>query len=464
MYFITWIPFLISLILAFYLLISQQIIELKLENLKTQSYQSQIYVMRYLKGLNKETGEGSSLEQMASHFAKYIATHSGYRTQIFDREGMLADSDSFPQLYFPQTKDVTSAFSKKSYSFFYQGGYRYISFSSPIKSMSDNRMGETIGVIRYLYPMQKERIFLIQVMAVVLLLSMAILMINVLLSRRNADQITESVNVLKESAIVMQNGDLSQTISIQSGDEMEELAKTFDIMRRRLKEYISRLDTQSDQIQKFYNNVAHQLKTPLTSIIGYSQLIQISDNLDNICEDAFIIEESGEKLLKSIDVMLQGAKKEGLYAPLHISQFLLYDVVEEAIQLLKPRLERLQVGTINSCLKIKVQTDREKLMEIILTLMDNALIHSECKEITFYSRYVEGQIYLHIKDDGKGIPSQDADHIFNAFYQGASAKGSGSGLGLSICDSLAKDLKSKIEFISGERGAEFAMEIPNLQL
>lgn len=463
MYFNMWIPFLVTLILAFYLLISHQLVQLRVEHLKNQSYQSQIYAIQYLKNAGKENGEVQALKKGAKHFAVYMAGVTGYRIQIYDKDGLLADSDS-QSGQLPETKDIQKSFETKAYSFFLQHGMKYLSFSSPIISLLDNRMGQVIGSIRYVYPLQEERMFLLQVMGAICLLSLGILIINGYFLRKNADSITESVRLLKEAAIQMQNGDLSQEILISSADEMEELGVTFDLMRCRLKEYISRLDEQSNQLQRFYNNVAHQLKTPLTSIIGYSQMIQISNDFDSICEDAFIIEESGEKLLHSIDVLLKGAKREALYVPLHISRFMIFEVVEDAARLLKPRLDRLKVAVMNNCDQAMIQSDREKIIEIILTLMDNALIHSECRQIEFWTEVKAEKILLHFKDDGKGIAAQDEEFIFNAFYQGDSSKGMGSGLGLSICFALAKDLAGSLQLKKSERGAEFVIEIPNLKL
>ena len=461
-YSIVWIPFLIILILTFYIVLSMQLNRLAVETLKTQSYNSQIYAIRYLKTMEKGHAL-QGLEKAADYFAKYMSETSGVRVQIYNMDNMLADSERGE---FPRTKDVRGALEMKSYVFFNYDGIRYLSFSSPIINLAEDKPEQSIGVIRYIYPMVNEKRFLLQVVCFMGLFSTMMMAITVLLTKKLAEKTTESVNILKDSVTVMQSGNLTQKVRIDSNDEMEELGEAFDTMRERLKEYIERLDSQGKQMQQFFNNVAHQLKTPLTSIIGYSQMIQVSNNPDEICEDAFIIEEAGEKLLKSIETILQDSKRKAEWAPLHIEMFELKELIQSAFRLLEPRLNRMQIKTVCDCEEgIFVQSDAEVLKEIILTLIDNAIVHSGCRNLLISAKQIEEKTYLFVKDDGCGILEKDKEYIFKAFYQVSEQSGKGSGLGLSICAALVKRLNGTLKLQDGtEKGAEFMIEIPKLYL
>lgn len=462
MYSVLWASFLILLIFSFGFALSIQLDRQAVERLKSQSYLNQSYAARSISVSNRNDNE-NSLKNYATYLAKHIYARNGMRVQIYLADKLLSDYGGTVDV--PFTNDVKVAMDKKAYKFFYLNGVKCISFSSPILDFSNVEIGKSIGVIRCIYPMKDEREFFIKVIGIIILLAIGMLVINLFLSHRFAREITSSVNSLKNSAILMQNGNLNNPISVKSDDEIEELGYTFELMRKRLKEYIEKLDTRSKQMQQFYNNVAHQLKTPLTSIIGYSQMIQLSTNLDEICEDAFIIEEEGEKLLNSIEIVLQGAREDMQWGVLHISEFEVKDLVSECLKVIKPRLDKLKIKANDLSTSSLLNTDRDILKEILLTLIDNAIIHSGCQTLSIFNEKEGEDLLLHVKDDGVGIESEDRDMIFEAFFQGSESAGKGTGLGLSICLGLAKKIKGKLWLCRDtEKGTEFIIKIPRISL
>ena len=119
-------------------------------------------------------------------------------------------------------------------------------------------------------------------------------------------------------------------------------------------------------MQIFFNGAAHQLKTPLTSIIGYSQMIQVSEDSDEICEDAFVIEEAGEKLLKSINTLIADSRHGADVGPIQPTKVKFDELAGECLQLLKPRLQKLHIDCEIIGIKgVTTTTDREILKEII---------------------------------------------------------------------------------------------------
>ena len=158
-------------------------------------------------------------------------------------------------------------------------------------------------------------------------------------------------------------------------------------------------------------------------------------------------------------------RRQAPYDPLHISIFALNELVDECIKILKPRLDKLQINVVNSCECLTLQSDREKIKEIILTLMDNAMVHSSCRNMEFSAGSDNEVTKLHIRDDGIGIDKKDAKFIFQAFYQGSGRNGSGTGLGLSICSVFSRQIGGSIELVdSSGKGAEFVLTIPTLKL
>ena len=463
MYSSIWIPFFIMVILAFYLILSSQLEKQAILNLTRQSYNCQIYAMRYLKTLDSEEVE-DALQTVASHFANYMSDNSHFAVEIYGAKGLLAESEREEE-EIPLTKDVLQGTETKAYSWFWKNGVRYVSFSSPVYFEQQDQE-RTIGSIRFVYPMNEEYRLLFSVLGSFGVICVAVLFFLSFITKKMAEGITDSLNELKESVAYAQKGNFSREVNIESNDEIEELGDAFNSMQRQLRQYIEKLDSQSHQMQQFFNNAAHQLKTPLTCIIGYSQMMQVSNSMDEVCEDAFIIEEAGEKLLHSIEVMIATSKKEIETVALHISDRLLYSIIQDCLQILKGRCAKLGIELENTCFSdISVRTDGEILKEIILNLLDNAIIHSGCSKIRIWAKRTDNVVQIHVADNGSGIKKEDADYIFTAFYQGQQSVGKGSGLGLSICAAKAEQIKGTVELISVEtQGAEFVITVPDYVL
>ena len=464
-----WIPFVLIILMAFYLILSTRLEMQVVENLKNKSYTYQLYAMRHVKSEDFNHFNDNT-EKTAKHLAEYISQNSGFRTQIYGTLGdnnttnskllLLADSDSEN---IPYTKDITLAVSNKCYTFLYMDNNKYLSFSSPVFTEIRKDKGE--AVIRFIYPLDTEYIFMFKVIGSIVGFALVIMLLNIFLTRLMAENITFSINELIKSVSTVQSGGPAKIVDIKSGDEIEELGRAFNDMQNRIKEYINDLDTQSKQMQIFFNGAAHQLKTPLTSIIGYSQMIQVSEDPDEICEDAFIIEEAGEKLLKSINTLIADSRHGTDVRAIQPVPIVFDELAEECIQLLKPRLQKLHINCeIIGGKNISIITDREILKEIILTVMDNAIIHSECSLIQIgilENNFKNDRVLIEIADDGKGINYADRDLVFKVFYQSNDSLGKGTGLGLSVCTTLAQKLGGEIYL--GEKpdeGCKFIIELP----
>lgn len=463
-----WIPFVLMILMVFYIILSSRLEGQAADNLQNQSYTHQLYAMRYVKQEDFQASNRAS-QKTAGHLAEYISEKSGLRVQIygvlpsgFGEGGGLSLLGDSGQEELPATKDLSLAAEQKCYSYFYKGHQKCISFCAPVYDKKSGDMERGAAVIRYIYPLQKEYRFLFRVIASIVGITVVVLCLNIFLTRLMAEKITRSIHELKLSVGKIQSGHMEYRVNIRSGDEMEELGEAFNAMQRRIQKYVNDLDTQSRQMQLFFNSAAHQLKTPLTSIIGYSQMIQVSEDPDEICEDAFIIEEAGEKLLNSINTIIAGSRYGADTRPIHSSKVRLRELARECFRLLRPRMERLHIsGEILGEEDIALYTDREILKEILLTILDNALIHSQCRKITINFEVEKEQVRLEVADDGRGIDPSDREFIFKAFYQGNDSLGKGSGLGLSVCAALTGRLGGEIGLQKGEEGgSKFVIKFP----
>jgi len=138
-------------------------------------------------------------------------------------------------------------------------------------------------------------------------------------------------------------------------------------------------------------------------------------------------------------------------------------MVEESAGLLRPRLSRYRIALDNRVEEaLELRTDRSLAQEVVLALLDNAILHSGCDKIRLWcTNGADGAKLLHITDNGNGIDEEDAPYIFKAFYRGPNSAASGNGLGLSVCDSIMRRIGGAIRLRQGdEGGAEFILEFP----
>lgn len=455
-----FVPFIILVNVLALAIFSSQLRRAAVENLRDKSYNSQIYVMRFIKASN-EDDKGESLRKMAPYLVVNLAARADVRTQIYENTDLLADSavDGEPVSV---SEDVINGKSIKTYQFLKEDGQWYVSFSSPIYSGTGDG---SIGVIRYLYALDREMRYQLQMGVLLGSVSLAGIAVFWLINVWTAGRIVRPVNELRTACSRLQRGNLRQKVELCSGDEIEELGYAFNRMSERMNEYVGRLDEQQQQLTNLFNNATHQLKTPLTSIIGYSQIIQLESDKDSVCEDAFIIEEAGENLLHSIESMLDSQKSGGT-GPLHIDTYYLNELLEECVRMLLPRLKKWKIRLENRCdASIELRNDRMLAKEAVLCILDNAISHSSCSLIRLYAETDGGKTRLHIADNGCGIEEKEAELIFTPFYRVEKTIGQGNGLGLSACASLMQQNQGSVELARGEgRGADFILTFVKLLL
>ncbi len=444
-----FVPFIILINVLALTIFSVQLRREVVENLRDKSYNSQIYVMRFIKASDEDDKE-ESLKKMAPYLVANLARSADVRTQIYSKGELLADSEAEGEAV-PAGEDVGRGDSMKCYQFLREGGTLYLSFSSPIYSVT----GEgTLGVIRYLYNLDGEVAYQFRMGGILGSVSLVGIVGFWLINIWTSGRIVQPVNELRAACSRLQRGNLRQKVVLNSGDEIEELGHAFNMMSERMNEYMTLLDEQQQQLSNLFNSVTHQLKTPLTSIIGYSQMIQLESDKDSVCEDAFIIEEAGENLLHSIESLLEKSKEKVGFGPLHISTYPLRELIEECVRLLLPRLNKWNIELENQCGEsIVLRNDRMLAKEAILCILDNAISHSGCSRIRVYAEALEEKTLLHIVDNGCGIRQKEAKLIFTPFYRVEKTIGQGNGLGLSTCATMMKQNQGSVELLeSAVRG------------
>jgi signal transduction histidine kinase/CHASE3 domain sensor protein len=220
---------------------------------------------------------------------------------------------------------------------------------------------------------------------------------------------------------------------------------------------------------EFLASMSHELRTPLSAILGFADLLANSpkESLSPRAKESLErIKRNGEHLLSLINDVLDLAKAEAGHldvrlAPVNIGQ-LARACVAEVDSLRAGKDIRLGVDVPDA--PIETLTDAQRVRQVLLNLLSNALKFTEHGEVTLTVRPVAGEIHLAVTDTGRGIPPKALSELFQEFHQldgGDGKRYPGTGIGLALSRRLARALGGEIEVKSREReGSTFTLVLP----
>lgn len=253
---------------------------------------------------------------------------------------------------------------------------------------------------------------------------------------------TRPIGLLRDGAHKIGEGNLDHRIRITTRDELGELAKEFNVMAAKLQE----LDKLK---QDFVSNVTHELRSPLTSLRGYVELL-LREGAGPINEEQreflIVVKNNSLRLARFIDNLLDVAKIEAGKIELHPERLRLQDLALEMTVVFRPIAQEKQVDfrvDIPPPLR-PIQADADKLLEVLTNLLSNAFKFTGPQgQVTLSAATEEGGVHIQVKDTGIGIPQESLGVVFNKFEQvkptqGLARKTKGSGLGLTIVKGIVE--------------------------
>ena len=227
----------------------------------------------------------------------------------------------------------------------------------------------------------------------------------------------------------------------------------------------------ADRLKKqFVANISHELRTPISTILGYSEILSDPGFRGDTRTALERLVSSGQNLSQLMDNLLDFSRMEAETLALTLQEVNLREVLE-SLEIMTRRL--IKERPVRFCLQADrspetIQTDPKKLQQILMQLLTNALKFTERGEISIQVQAVaEGPdtvLELLVSDTGIGIGKEDQEIIFDDFRQldgSTTRKYGGTGLGLSLCRKLAQSLGGKITVDSEVgRGSIFSLILP----
>lgn len=279
----------------------------------------------------------------------------------------------------------------------------------------------------------------------------AVVCVGIVFSVALSYALTYKLHRLAMTARKIAEGDFTRRSRIRSRDEVGQLSRDFDAMAERLHGNIHSLEAEMERQERFMGSFAHELKTPMTSIIGFADLLR-QGNLDESTRmmAAQYIYSEGRRLerlsFKLLDLLL--LKKDAVAMTLvHMPTFL-----EEIQKSLIPGLKEKGIRLVCKTNPGSVRMEPDLVKSLLYNLVDNASKAIEQDGmIVIQAICQDGACQLRIADNGRGMEACELERITEAFYRVDKARSrsqGGAGLGLALCKQIVALHNGTIHFAS----------------
>ena len=237
------------------------------------------------------------------------------------------------------------------------------------------------------------------------------------------------------AAVAVAKGDYREKVPVEGPLEARALAENFN----RMTEAVQR---SQETLRDFLANVSHELKTPLTSIRGFSQALR--DGTVRGREDekraARVIEDESRRLLHLVQELLDLSRMQAGQVPMHRSPVQVQELFSHCADVFALRSSETGVKLEVEETKVPpILADFDRLEQVLGNLLDNAFQHTPAGGVVRMGarRTANGLVEIGVADSGEGIPAEELDHVFDRFYRGNEA-GRGAGLGLAISKQIVR--------------------------
>lgn len=205
--------------------------------------------------------------------------------------------------------------------------------------------------------------------------------------------------------------------------------------------------------QDFTANVSHELKTPLTAISGYSELIENGMATDaDVQRFADEIHKNSKRLLTLINDIIRLSELDVSEPSLITQEVDLYDIARTCVNMLQINGEKHDISISLRGTSCKINANREMMEELVYNLCDNAIRYNNAGgSVKVWVSQEEGHVVLSVSDTGIGIPKEDQERIFERFYRvdkSRSKSTGGTGLGLAIVKHIVEQHSARLEIRS----------------
>lgn len=293
----------------------------------------------------------------------------------------------------------------------------------------------------------------------------------IMYSAFSADSFSKSITKpLKEISqeMLKVNGDYTDlSFETYQYPEINIIAETTRSMSKNIKEYLNQIELEKQIRQEFFSNASHELKTPITSVQGYAELLEsgIIQGEEQKLDFIRRIKKEAVNMNHLINDILMISRLEAKEAEVLKSDVRLSILVDDIVESLKPLAASHEVIIHMDCKPLCIHANGQQMKELFGNLISNAVKYNRPGgQVWVTVTEVDCNVIIRVKDNGMGIPKESLGRIFERFYRvdkGRSKKQGGTGLGLSIVKHIVNFYHGTITVRSElDVGTEFVVKIP----
>jgi len=282
----------------------------------------------------------------------------------------------------------------------------------------------------------------------------------ILLAVLIARYITSPLEKLTAASHQMASGRFDVDVAVEREDEIGRLSRAFSTMAQRVGE------TQT-QMRALVANVSHDMKTPLTSILGFSQALRDETGSETETRRmAAIINEEAERLNGRLNDLLYLAELESGQVLLQQEGVNIQSLLTRAAARIAPDAERRSVSlSVEAADELTVRTDAQKLERVLENLLDNARKFApDGGRIDVGASAESGRLWIEVANTAEGVEQDEIPRLFERFYRrdnGGNAGRAGSGLGLPIARDLTELLGGRLEASLNDGKLLMRLDLPS---
>ncbi|NOU93849.1 HAMP domain-containing protein [Paenibacillus sp. LMG 31456] len=465
-----FIIFSVSLLLLNHFVV--QIIETSNEKIITQDLvslkkNSSVYVKQTFM-INHYNNDEIYFQQMAKEMVEDLHHVSSSEVSAYTVSGdriYTSNDQKFPNGIDDDLQNALNG--KTAYTIYYTNSAAEVYYSYPV--VMD---GKKVGILRFVKDFSLLHEQSKHILDFIYYVTIAIFAVAFIFSYILSRNITIPIVKLTQASTEVTNGNLDIRIAFKRKDEIGQLATNFSKMIEKIKMQIKKIEKDRDRLEElnlhrkqFYDNVTHELKTPLTSILGYAEMIKDNGRNDEVFFDKgmnHIVDESKrlhEMVVNLLELSKETAAQE-VYELIEAGRIL--QDVSEGMAFKADRYKKTIQYKVDESLY--VYGNAHKLRQVFINVIDNAIKYGyPHSDIIVQAHLALDTVQITIINKGEEMKPEELINVFDPFYRGDRrlSKETGSrGLGLSICKAIVMEHGGSIYMRSENQETSVHIQLP----
>ncbi|HYE84172.1 MAG TPA: HAMP domain-containing sensor histidine kinase [Clostridia bacterium] len=426
--------------------------------LENQGNYSAIYIEQY--ALSKAPNDfeiPAVMNTSANYLAAVLQELVKCRVQIYYGDELLGDSEELTTSNETIRPEVKETFKKNKAYFISPGKNRVFYYAVPVNI--SNRYTYSLAFIYSLTEVDNMKSNTIRMFALTgLFISIFMMLGSTIIS----DRLTDPIKNLNEVTKQFSEGNLESRAAAVTRDEVGELSTTFNSMADSIKDMITKLNYEKEKQKYFFDNFTHEIRTPLTTILGYTELLWKTNDEEVRDKSLFYITSEGKRMLKMMERLLELSKLKNYSFELNKSDSNLKRLIEDACDSMQYKMKRYNTSCRLKLEDITMKVDPDLFKQVIINIVDNSIKYSKSSVIDISLKRHKG-VKLEITDYGCGIDQKNLKNVFEPYYmvdQSRNSHNEGWGLGLSIVKEIVDKHGGSIEINSApEKGTKIIITL-----